>query len=212
MGMFDSFWINENGKKEEVQTKKLGKCLENWCVGDNVVWENANTLSMLVVEDRHNFIPKDQYCEPYPNGWVAFVIYRGVFVEYVLGDSEDDARDKGKVILQSYLENSSSQLERTVDILREGNERFETLKRKNSYALRKLIDAANFLQGEDFIFRIGERNFAKLRWNNIPSLDSTREQKLEYILSQICKDVQDSFPSYSPDYYQNNKFEEYEEY
>lgn len=199
--MFDSFYIKMGDKWEEVQTKQLDCSLDIWYPGSTVEAQVVGLLSDVIVENRHT-TPWQQ--EVVKDGYVAFIIFRGIYVDYIIADSSTEAADKGHTLLSKYIEESGDELEKTLATLRDMNAKYGTLKLRTYGALNGMDDVIRFLAGEDKIFN--GHWVTKFRWKDIPEGDLTHEEKLEYLLKAITKKVLDNFPQYTPDYWMTHGF------
>ena len=194
MGMFDSFFIGD----EEVQTKQLGRCLDEWHLGDTV---DANRMGCVIVEGRHT----QRDSSPSEGGFVGLVIYLGIFVDYQIAETELEAFNKANEILQAYIQDAvNPRLNKVLDLLKETNRELEVLQQKNNMALKGVADVELYLtNGSEKIFE--NSWLTKMRWKNPPPITATREEKLSYILHQIVGNVVASFPLYKASEWRLNK-------
>lgn len=195
MGMFDSFYVEVDGKDYEVQTKQLDSFMDSWHIGDTVGY---SPLTNVIVED--TFIEKEVF--------VAIIIYQGVFVDFLIRDTSEEASEDGYNLLKLYMsEVNNPVVEHLLNALKDKTSKLNDLQRRKWSTLVGMSDVINFLEkGEDEIFEksdMDDRQRAWKRllhkgWEEAPSDTISDEEKYKYILTQIKNRAKINFPECLP--------------
>lgn len=117
MGMFDTFIVERDGEKIEIQTKELDCLLTTFNLGDRVPSISKNIHSFTIIED------------DYPiQRWFGLIIYRNIYLDFVELVNMND--DKAVTILRTYSENPKLVASRLIEIIDIKNSQIEKLEKK----------------------------------------------------------------------------------
>ena len=152
MGMFDSFYIEKDGKNHEVQSKQLECNLDCYSIGDTVP-SLHHQKSFVVIEDEWVKDSNDLY--------YGFIIYNNIFIDYI-----DFGEDKSKIeeanqLLQTYINNPKLANLKLVDILHDKNNLLDVQYSKLNAVERIVREYIRFKSGQynDSRFSILFHNF-----------------------------------------------------
>jgi hypothetical protein len=159
MGMFDSFYIELDGREQEIQSKRFDCVLEHYRLGDWVsgslpgvrvyfdsLWLDATGKQVYRAED--NCVRKTT---------VFIVLAQGVFVEYQIHESEL-ANDAIEPVLRELRErwSDSARLQGfLLETLRTRQQRIASLERRISRVNSIIANARRLQAGESLGGRIG---------------------------------------------------------
>lgn len=131
MGMFDTFIVEKDGEKIEIQTKELDCLLTTFHLGDHVPSISKNMHSFTIIED------------DYPiQRWFGLIIYRNIYLDFV--ELEDMNDDKAVTILRAYKENPKLVASRLIEIMDKKNSHIEKLEKKIYDVVCAVLDYDEF--------------------------------------------------------------------
>lgn len=192
MGMYDTFIIEiSKGEIIEVQTKDLDNCMQVWYLGDTVISGQRMNLNRYIVDEI--------YSGEHKKKWIAIVIHLGIFIDFSISDSQEEATKVAIIISQSYVNSDSLAANKLANHLSDKNNLLNKEMNHRYCALRKVTDIYNFLDKDvDEIFMERKYKFLDNGWTKEnPGPESKREEKLEFILKALMSDIIENYPNYT---------------
>ncbi len=124
MGMFDTFYIQDQGRSLAVQSKQFANMLADYRLGDFVEYEATAPRGVQSYIEDHKQNWSDPAC---PTEWIVLLLIEGCFLDaYVAGD-ETEARNVADVMVKLWL----SPERQTEAFQRYARAHFQTLKTRN---------------------------------------------------------------------------------
>lgn len=95
MGMFDTFHIQDQGRRLAVQSKQFARVLNDYRLGDFVEYETAAPRGVQTYIEDHKQDWHDPAC---PLIWVVLLLVDGCFLDAFVAQDEAEARNAAEVM------------------------------------------------------------------------------------------------------------------
>jgi hypothetical protein len=95
MGMYDTFYLQDNGRTLDVQSKAFARILGEYHLGDFVNFDQPAPSGVTAYIEDHKQDWQDPTC---PVEWVVLVLVDGCFVDSFVAPSQSDAQQAADVM------------------------------------------------------------------------------------------------------------------
>lgn len=97
MGMFDTFHIQDRGRRLAVQSKQFAQGLDDYHLGDFVSFDQATPQGVTAWVEDHKQDWRDPAC---PLEWIVLLLVDGCFLDAYVTDTEADAKRVADVMVK----------------------------------------------------------------------------------------------------------------
>jgi hypothetical protein len=97
MGMFDTFYLQDNGRRLAVQSHEFACFLDDYHLGDFVSFEGAAPMGVTAYIEEHKINWQDPNC---PAEWVVLLIVDSCFVDGFVASSKSEAQHAADIMVK----------------------------------------------------------------------------------------------------------------